>query len=71
MYNQSNSTKVSIAIPTDTEPGKYTVEFKGTSSSPSGFNKHKDSGSTLETTTFPFLDKILIQQQLLKEEKPT
>ena len=33
MYNQSNSTKVSIAIPTDTEPGKYTVEFTGTSSS--------------------------------------
>lgn len=32
-YNQSNSTKVTIAIPADTEPGKYTVDFTGTSGS--------------------------------------
>jgi uncharacterized membrane protein len=30
-YNQSNSTKITIAIPADTEPGKYTVDFTGTS----------------------------------------
>jgi hypothetical protein len=30
-YNQSNSTKITIAIPAVAEPGKYTVEFTGTS----------------------------------------
>jgi uncharacterized membrane protein len=30
-YNQSNSTKVTIAIPADAELGKYTVDFKATS----------------------------------------
>lgn len=30
-YSQSNSTKVTMAIPADAEPGKYTVDFKATS----------------------------------------